>query len=328
MKNVSSILLVALLLALAACGPAVASTPELTPITIQLGTTHRTVYAGFYAADQKGHYADEGLAVSFIEGTPTLDLAAPVLDGTAQFGVAGASSLILARAEGQPVRALATILRRDPAVFFSLADSGITHLDDFRGKKVFVSPRGRSRLYTMLARVGITPDDITEVNTGDFTALYSGDIDVALGNISRDVLLAQQAGYTLNIMYPDDYGVHFYATTLFAADEYIVANPELVTRFVRATLQGWTDAVENPQTIGPIILKYAPDADSAFETASMVSSLPYINTGEDHIGWMRPEVWEGMAQTMRDEGILTAPLEIAEVYTLEFLQQIYGGTNP
>jgi NitT/TauT family transport system substrate-binding protein len=328
MKRLSSIFFITLLLLLSACSPASNSISSLMPITIQLASAHRASSAGFYAADQNGDYVHEGLAVKFIEGTPDLDLAASVLDGTAQFGVMSASTLISARAEGHPIRALATILRRDPAVFFSLAESGITHVEDFVGKKIFLSPRGRPRLYSMLARVGIKPDEITEVNTGNFTALYTGEVDSALGSITSDLLSIKQAGYTVNLIYPDDYGVHFYASVIFTSDDYIAANSEVVTRFVRATLQGWAYAIENPQTIGDMVLKYNPDADSAFETASMVASLPYINTGEDYIGWMKPDVWQKMALTMHDQGDLTTPVDISEVYTLQFIEQIYGGNNP
>jgi NitT/TauT family transport system substrate-binding protein len=320
-------LLVILFLWVSACAPSDTSY-VLTPVVIQLAGTHHATSAGFYAADLNGDYAREGLAVSFLEGTADLDLGASLVDGKAQFGVMGASALISARAAGQPLRALATILRYDPSVFVSLADSGIARLEDFAGKKVLVSPRGRPRLYSMLARVGMTPEDIVEVNSGNFTDLYTGDIDVANTNIAGDVLSAKQAGYKVNLIYPDDYGVHFYGTSIFTTDDYIAADPDLVTRFLRATLQGWTYAVENPQEIGDMVLRYNPNVDNAFETASMVASLPYINTGEDHIGWMKPEIWEGMAQTMRNQGVLTTPLNITEAYTLYFIQKIYGETNP
>jgi NitT/TauT family transport system substrate-binding protein len=326
MKPLLSKLLVILLTS--ACTPAANSDSQLTPIVLQLGATHQAIYAGFYAADQNGDYAREGLKVSFIEGGDAIDLVAPVLDGTASFGVMGASSLILERANGKPVRALATVLRRDPVVFFSLADSGITHLEDFIGRKVYVSARSSSRLHAMLGHAGIPSDQIIEINTGSITDLYTGKIDVASGLSTSAVLSVQQDGYEVNIIYPDDYGVHFYSTTIFASDDYIASNPELVTRFLRASLNGWVYAVENSQMMGAMVRLYNPDADSAFETASMIATLPYINTGEDHIGWMKREAWEGMVQTLLDEGEIPEPLNVDDLYTLQFVQQIYGEDNP
>ena len=104
----------------------------------------------------------------------------------------------------------------------------------------------------------------------------------------------------------------------------IATEPSLVERFLRATLKGWTYAIENPTAIGALAIKYRSDADVAHEIAFMTTSLPLINTGEDHIGWMKPEIWAGMEQTLREQGVLTATLDVTQVYTLQFLQAIYG----
>ncbi|MBZ0296591.1 MAG: ABC transporter substrate-binding protein [Anaerolineae bacterium] len=313
---------------MSACAPADPSPTALTPITIQLGSGHQALYGGLYVAEQNGYFEQEGLRVNFLEGSPSTDLVAPLVDGTAQFGLMGASAIISARAEEQPIRAIATVLRRDPVVFFSLSDSGISKLEDFIGKKVSVSERLRPRLRAMLGHAGIDSDEVIEVGTGGAAGLYNGDVDVASGLVTSTVLSVQQDGYTVNIIYPDDYGVHFYSVTIYASDDYIASNPEIVTRFLRAALQGWTYAVENPQPIGEMVPLYDSDADPAFETASMTAYLPYINTGENYIGWMQPEVWAGMVDTMLEQGEISAPLDVDDLYTMEFLQQIYGENTP
>ena len=106
--------------------------------------------------------------------------------------------------------------------------------------------------------------------------------------------------------------------------DFIASHPDLVTRFLRATLKGWTYAIENPDKIGPMVQKYKPKADPGLENAEMMASLPLVNTGEDHIGWMKPEVWAGMEKTLRAQGVLTESLDITQVYTLQFLQEVYG----
>jgi NitT/TauT family transport system substrate-binding protein len=138
------------------------------------------------------------------------------------------------------------------------------------------------------------------------------------------VLTAQSNGYKVNLIYPDDYGIHFYSDTLYATDDYIAANPDLVLRFLRATLKGWTYAIENPNLVAPMVAKYNPNADLRHETAQMTASLPLVNTGEDHIGWMKPEIWAGMEKTLRDQSVLTTPLDVTQVYTMQFLEEIYG----
>ncbi|MCJ7434541.1 MAG: ABC transporter substrate-binding protein, partial [Anaerolineales bacterium] len=98
MKSLRSVAILLLLaLTITACAPAATPTPPPTPITVQLGWTHQSNFSGFYAADQLGYYAAEGLAVTFIEGGVNVSNPASVLDGTAQFGITGADELILTR---------------------------------------------------------------------------------------------------------------------------------------------------------------------------------------------------------------------------------------
>lgn len=327
MKAISRIMLAMILLAsiLVACGTTGEATQgSLDQITVQLRWTHQAQFAGFYAADQNGYYADEGLAVTFLEGGPTADLLTPVLSDTAQFGVAGADTLVLGRASGQPVRAIATIFRRSPIVFVTLSDSGIIRPQDFVGKEVRVTVDTAPVFHAMMARVGISPEQYTEVNIpNDITVFASGEPPVWSAFITGFVVNLQQAGYELNFIFPDDYGVHFYADTIFATDDIIVNNPDLVQRFLRATLRGWTYAIENPTAVEALVAQYAPDADVRLQNAQMIASLPLINTGEDYIGWMKPEIWAGMEQLLREQSVLTEQVDVTQVYTLEFLQEIY-----
>jgi NitT/TauT family transport system substrate-binding protein len=319
-----SCLAVIALLLLAACGTTTAS-QQLTPLTIQLRWTHQAQFAGFYVADQTGYYAAEGLSVNFREGGPSVDVLEPVLKGSAQLGVTNADVLIPARADGQHLRALATIYRRSPVVYMALASSGITRPEDFEGKRIESAPNGRFQLYAVVAHAGLQPNQYTVVDLPpDLARFYAGQDQVRSVFLTNEVLTARAAGYKVNIIYPDDYGVHFYADSIFATDEFIAAQPDLVLRFLRASLKGWTYAVENTQTAAPMVLKIKPDADAAHENAFLLASLSLINTGEDHIGWMKPEVWSGMEKTLRAQGVLTRSVVITQVYTLQFLQTIYA----
>lgn len=315
-------LVLGLITGMVACAPR--ATPALMPVTVQLQWTHQAQFAGLYAADQMGYYAAEGLAVTFLPGGSNVDNLAPVRDGQAQFGVATADQLIVARAAGQPLTAFATIYRRSANVFFALAESGITRPQEFAGKKIRVSLTTLSTFQAMMARVGVTPDQYTVVNLpSDVTRFASGDVPVWGGYLNAFALTVQRAGYKINLIYPDDYGVHFYGDTPLAREDFIAANPDLVRRFLRASLRGWTYAVENPAAIGPLIVKYDPQADAVLESAKMAASLPLVNTGEDHIGWMKPEIWAGMEQTLREQKVITTPVDVTQVHTMQFLREIY-----
>jgi NitT/TauT family transport system substrate-binding protein len=308
-----------------ACAPKTTPPAALTPLTVQLAWDHTSQFAGLYAADLKGFYADEGLAVTFLPGGANKDKLAPLLDGTAQFGVAGADELILARSEGKPLKAVATIYRRSPVVFISLAEKGITRPQDFAGKTIRAPAILKPTLHSMMTRIGIPPDQYEVVDLpSDLTLFTSGDVPVWGVYVTALVVTITQAGYKLNLVFPDDYGVHFYSDSIIATDDLISNNPDLVLRFVRASLKGWTFAVENPTEIGAMVKIYNPAMDSALENAKMIASLPLINTGEDHIGWMKPDVWDSMEQTLREQDVISLPLDVTQAYNLQFLEKIYS----
>jgi NitT/TauT family transport system substrate-binding protein len=320
----TSLAVFSVVLAATACGPASLPTPALTPVTVQLNWTHTNSFAGYYAADQNGYYSAEGLAVTFLEGKPDSDFIAPVLDGQAQFGTVTADALILARAEEKPVCTIAVIFRRSPTVFFALAETGITRPQDLAGKKIRVTANLVPTLRAMMARVGVSPDRYTEVVLPSDLALFaSGDVPVWGSYLNVFATEVRQAGYKVNILYPDDYGVHFYGNSIFTRDDYIAKNPDLVVRFLRATLKGWTFAVENPTAVGQMVVRYKPNANAALESAEMVASIPFVNTGEDYVGWMKPEIWTGMESTLREQGVLTKTLDLSQVYDMQFLREIY-----
>jgi ABC-type nitrate/sulfonate/bicarbonate transport system substrate-binding protein len=207
----------------------------------------------------------------------------------------------------------------------TLANSGITRPQNFVGKTIQYNASTGLILNAMLAKVGISPNAYTEVNVGsDLSPFYSGQVQVWNAFITNEVLTAQSAGYKVNVIFPDDYGIHFYSDTLYTTENTISTHPDLVLRFLRATLKGWTYAIENPNLVASMVAKYNPNADLQHETTQMTASLPLINTGEDYIGWMKPKVWVGMEKTLREQKILTQPLDITQVYTMQFIQEIYA----
>jgi NitT/TauT family transport system substrate-binding protein len=328
MKTKISIILLFVVALSAACRPQEVEKPP-DEVTVQLAWTHQAQFAGFYAADQQGYYAEEGLQVTLLPPPGAgADAIALVMDGTANLGVTFGAGLVAARSQGLPVTAIATIYRRYPLVFITLAGSGITRPHDFPGHTIRTLVPGGSAVafQAMMTRMGLDPDSVEQVDVGfDPSPLFAGELDIWPGFMTNEVLTAREQGYEVNLILPEDYGIHLYGDTLFTTDQLIEENPDLVLRFLRATLRGWRWAVENPEEAGPLALKYDPKLDAAHEAAMMEASVPLVHTGEDQIGWMRAEVWQGTHDILLEQGLLDGPVELDKVYTMEFLQKIYRG---
>jgi NitT/TauT family transport system substrate-binding protein len=324
MKKCNPLLIVIFSLFLAAC--VLIESPPVDAVSVQLKWVHQAQFAGIYIAQDKGYYAEENLDVTILEGGPGINSIQSLFQGNADFTIDSAINCLLSRDQGEPVVAIAAIYRHNPTVFGTMPDSGIEHPADFIGKKVAIAGGSdfEIQLQAIANKLGLDMDQIDIVpHSYDITPLYSGEIDVlgiyAIGGLIR----AQQAGYDLDVIWPSDYGVHSYADVLISTDAFLENNPEVTTRFLRATLRGWRDAIEDPEGAVDNILSYALEADSDTQLRMISASVPLVHTGQDQIGWMRSEVWQGMHNILLEQGILKAPMDIEKIFTLDFLEAIY-----
>jgi ABC-type nitrate/sulfonate/bicarbonate transport system substrate-binding protein len=297
-------------------------------IVFQLPWKHSGAFAGYYMADQDGYYEQAGIDVEFREGGGPIDPIASVVEGYAQIGIASGNHLLQARAAGQPVRVISAIHQLNPIVFAVLEESGIRHPRQFAGKTIRASRTNLPILQALTMRFGVRPDSYTVVDIDDtpevYERLYRGEIDVMTGFHFWTPNKMAKDGKSAFYMYPDDYGIHFYRDSIFTTDQFAADNPDLVERFLRASLNGWTHAAEDASHAGVTVRKYKPEADTQHATAFFSAVLPLINTGEAPIGWMRPDVWEQMHETLNGLGLLASATDPGDVFTMRFLEKIYA----
>lgn len=299
---------------------------SLTPVRFQLKWLHQAQFAGFYTAQRAGLFQSEGLDVAIVEGGPSIDPIAQVLEGKADFGVAPAEMILQKRSLGHPVVALATTYRLNPRVLVSLADSGITAPKHLLGKRVAIGDNpGELQLRAMMNFLKLDYNQIQIVPySTDLTAFYSGEVDVVPAFIAGSLVPMQATGRKFNLISSDDYGIHFYSDTIFTTQELVETNPELVLRFLRAALHGHQMAVQDPQQATEYSLAFLEGADRDVQAKMILASIPLIHTGDDPIGSMRREVWRGMYDTLLEQEFIRDTFDVDQAYTLEFLEIIYG----
>lgn len=305
---------------------AVAARPA-TPVIVQLAWVNTVEYAGFYEAEEKGYYANENLAVKLNElgDTSPID---QIVAGKADFGLASADVLLSARAKGAPIIAIATVYQRSPVAFISLAEKNITRPQDLIGKKVLVHFGGTTGLVyrALLATQGIDSSKIEGVLRTDFSnkQLLDGEVDVMDAFITNQPVQLAQEGHQVNAILASDYGIDVYANVIFTSETTIANQPELVERFLRATVQGMQSAIQDPKGAAALAVARNTDLSLESETESMNRSLPLLNPAGGHPGTMRAEDWEITHQILLDQGILSEPLDVKTAYTMSFLEKVYG----
>jgi NitT/TauT family transport system substrate-binding protein len=314
--------------------PDISSPPH--EVTVQLKWLHQAQFAGCYVAQDRGYYAAENLKVSFLEGGQGIDIAHPVIAGKADFGVVSPEDLLIQRSQGSPITAIASIYRRSAVVFVSLAESGILRPADFLGRTVATTGASGAvrdfefQFQALARKLSIDTSRIKLVRYDpDYVDFCNGNVDVTSAYLTGGVNKMREKGYKLNLIWPGDYGIHFYSDILITSERMITEQPDIIIRFLRATLKGWREAIGNPDAAALTTLKYAKDSNLKAQTVMMESLLPLVHTGEDEVGWMRGVDWQQMYDILVDQGIIQGlPRGIREAYTMQFLNTVYeGGTK-
>ncbi len=295
-------------------------------VNLKLKWLHQAQFAGNYMAVEKGFYEAEGLKVNmfpFSFDDPTIK---SVSEGRDTFGITGADEVVLAREKGIPIVAIAVIYKINPVVAYALKSSGITKPQDFIGKTVGLE-KGINIEYlysAMMGKLKIDRKKIKEVAIGyDATELLAGKTDVSTGYITNEPQQVIEKGKEVNTILMADYGVNMYADVVFVTEETIKTKPELVTRFLRATLKGWQYAIEHEDEAVTTTLKYATKSTKVHEAYMLKTSIPLIHTGTSPIGTMEAKQWEQVQNILLEQKILDKPIKVEEAYTLKFLDMIY-----
>lgn len=283
---------------------------------LRLEWVHQSQFAGFYAAENQNYFRDSNLKVNLLPGGVDVSAIQSVIGGE-EFGLAEGEQILVARSKGAPIVPLITIYRKNPSVFFSLKDSGIATPKDMIGKKVATVPDMIVLLHSTLKGQGVEPDQINQILVEyDITPLLTGEVDVWSGFVIDQVITAKNKGFDVNIIWPTDYGVNFPSMTLFTTEKMISEKPELVNRFVKATLKGWEYAYANPQIAAGYSLNYSDVLDLDFEEKLLIASKDLVKPDDKPMGTMDQSAWKEMQETLMQAGQIETPVDLDAMFAL------------
>jgi len=278
-------------------------------VSLQLKWLHSFQFAGYYAAKEKGFYAEEKLDVTIRERIPGINNIEQVLKDLSQYGVAD-TGLLEQRLGGKPVVVLASIFQHSPLVYLTLKDSGIVSPYELRGKRVMEDSYDNAPLLAMLYETGISTDEFTHLsNSFNPDDLINGKTDAMVSYLTDQIDYFKNKGVEINIIDPRNYGIDFLGDNLFTTEQEINRHPERVRRFLRASLKGWDYALKHQDELIRIILsQYNPgnrlSADhlrfEAQETVKMI--LPETVP----IGHTDTKRFQRIADTYRQLGLINS----------------------
>jgi len=283
--------------------------------------------APFYVAEDKGFYRAEGLEPTFNMGSPELNPVKMVASSQDLFGVLGGpDTLIVARSKNQPLKALAVLHRNSNfPCLLTLRSSGITKLNQLKGKKIgfFHGHISTDVLHSLLHRNHIT---YTEVDTGfDYSQLISGRVDAEWAFTVTAGLDLPAKGVAVNVISPADYGIVTDGYTLFTTDQAVAKSPDVIARFVRATLHGVEYTIAHPEEANATLLKRDPKLDRALSLRRLQAYNIVTSHGAAYpAGYMDRQMFERAYDRLREEKVLGSEFDVAAAMTTQFLPASHG----
>ncbi len=328
-------------LVLAACQPGQAPTPGATAtapgkaagsptsraetkVSVALDWYPWSNHTGLYLAKDAGHYAAEGLDVGIYVPANPVDVLKLVGSGKDTFGISYQTDVLLARAEGVPVRSIAALVQHPLNSIMTLQSSGITRPKHLEGKKVGSPgiPSDDAYLATMLEADGADPKKVETVDVGfDLVpALVGKKVDAVIGAYwVHESIVAEQKGFPVNVMKVQDWGVpDYYELVLVAGDATVKNDPSVVQRFLRATVKGYEDAMKDHARAIDVLVKASPETDRQLETKGIELLAPLWVDKSESFGAQKPERWQSYADWMKQRGLLKGDVAVADAYTSQF----------
>jgi NitT/TauT family transport system substrate-binding protein len=310
----------AALLAIAAVLPARAE--NVTFIT-DFGFNGRHAY--YYVALERGYYRQAGLDVSFVRGNGSADAIRKVGAGAAQLGFADAGSLVLARAnDGVPVRMVAVVYAAPPHAIYAIEDGPIRRPQDLVGRRIADSAGSANAvLFGAYAKAaGFDPSRVTWqiAESAALPLLLATGRAEAVGQftVGEPLLAAAVAPKKLVRLAYRDVGLDYYGNGIIASEELIAKEPDMLRRFVAATLRGMQDAFADPAMAGETIARYQKHIQPEIGAAEIQQVRELAVQGGQKLGAIDPARMAATVKVVADAYTLNKPATAQEMWAAGF----------
>ncbi|RMD63509.1 MAG: ABC transporter substrate-binding protein [Alphaproteobacteria bacterium] len=274
-------------------------------LTLQLKWVTQAQFGGYFVAQDKGYYADEGLDVTIKPGGPDISPVQVLAGGGADVIVNWMPDSLAAREKGVPIVNIAQIFNRSGMMLTCLKESGISSPKDFKGKTLGVWFFGNEYPFlAWMAKLGFStqggPDGVTVLKQGfnvdPLLQKQVACISTMTYNEYWQVIDAGIPPEDLIVFKYEDQGVATLEDGLYTTEKNI-NDPKMadkLARFVRASIKGWEFAKANPDEAALITLEYdATGAQTEKHQKRMAHEIAkLIDPGPKGIGWLDPAAYQ------------------------------------
>jgi NitT/TauT family transport system substrate-binding protein len=313
-------------MALAAAGSAAAE-------EVSFGTDWKAEaeHGGYYQAIATGIYRGHGLEVTLRQGGPQVNHAQLLAAGRLDFNLApnsfGPLNFV---SEKIPMVAVAAIFQKDPSVLIAHPGHGNDSLAALKGKPIMIGSDTRITSWMFLKKKFGYTDDQIRPYTFSVAPFLADPKAIQQGYLTSEPFTIESQGVKPVVMLLADAGYSSYGSLIQTSDKLVHEKPDLVRRFVDASIEGWYSYLYGDPAPGNALIKNDnPEMTEALLAYGIAKIKEYgiVDSGEakrNGIGAMTEARWRDFFDTMASAGVYPKDLDFHKAYTLQFVDKKVG----
>ena len=301
-------------------------------VTFGLDWKAEAEYGGYYQAVATGIYAKHGLEVTIRQGGPQVNQTQLLLAGRLDFNLASNSFLALNLVqENVPFTTVAAIFQKDPSILLAHPGQGNDSFDALKGKPIMIGSDTRAGWWNFLrARFGYADAQIRPYtfNLAPFLADPRAIQQGYLG--SEPYAIEQEAHFKPVVLLLADAGFRGYGSLITTSNKLIDSNPDLVQRFLDATIEGWSSYLYgDPSPANKLIKADNPEMTDGLLAYGhdVLRARGIVDSGDTEklgIGAMTEARWQDFFQSMVQAGLYKPDLDWKRAFTTRFVDKGVG----
>jgi len=289
-------------------------------------------HGGFFQAVADGTYKSYGLDVTIVPGGPNANNRTLLIEGKLDFFMSANTLQSFDEvANNLPVVTVAAMFQKDPQVLLAHPVAKITKLENLRPLTLFVSKEGLASYFQWLkSEYGFSESKVKPYTFNPQPFLVDKKSAMQGYVTSEPFVIEKQAGFKPTIMLLADYGFNGYSTLVETRRELTEQKPDLVQRFVDASIIGWYNYLYGDNKPGnAMIKKLNPEMTDellAYSTAKM-KEFGIVDSGDtvrEGIGAMTDARVASFFDKMSRAGVVRRDIDFRKAYTLQFVNKGVG----
>ncbi|QDM23898.1 ABC transporter substrate-binding protein [Tardiphaga sp. vice154] len=289
-------------------------------------------HGGFFQAVADGTYKKYGLDVTIVPGGPNVNNRILLISGKLDFFMS-ANTLqgFDAVANNVPVVAVAAVFQKDPQVFLAHPNPKVKTLQDLKPMTILISKEGVAGYFQWMKKEYGFSESKVKPYTYNAQPFIVDKNSAMQGYVtSEPFVVEKQAGFKPIVMLLTDYGFDGYSTLIEARRDTVDKKPDLVQRFVDASMIGWYNYLYGDnKAANEVIKKLNPEMTDellAYSTAKM-KEYGIVDSGDtlkDGIGAMTEARVASFFGKMSSAGVVKPDIDFRRAYTLQFVNKGVG----